>query len=65
MKAITPAHKPLSSQNDLYRDGRKLTQERVLEHIKLADEIHGTSTVVDLNRKDIPNFLYNKDGKLT
>lgn len=63
-----------SSQNDLYPrctiqadkaantpDGSPMTKERAIDYAKEFD----SSFVVDLNKKDIPSFLYNKDGKLT
>lgn len=71
---VQPVSKIRSTQNDLYPrctiqadqaanrpDGSPMTVERAEQFAKEFD----SSFVVDLNRKDIPSFLYNKDGKLT
>lgn len=71
---VQPVSKIRSTENDLYPrctiqsdaaanrpDGTPMTVDRAIEHAKKFD----SSFVVDLNRKDIPSFLYNKDGKLT
>jgi len=63
-----------SSQNDLYPrctiqadkaantpDGSPMTTERAIAYAQDFD----SSFKVDLNSKDIPSFLYNKNGKLT
>lgn len=77
IQPIVPVVKTTSGQNDLFnrddipretiqraevrRDGEPMTKERAMQYAKEFD----CSTVVDLNKKDIPAFLYNKDGKLT
>lgn len=48
------------------REGRPMTQERVLEQIKMMQGLDGnSSTVVELNStSELPAFLYDKTGKL-
>ena len=55
--------RPMSSTN---RESRPMTQERVIEQIKMMQELDGgSSTVVELNStSELPAFLYDKTGKL-
>ena len=60
---VIPIRRMFQTQNDLRQksDAPKMTMERAIEHCKTIDP----SFVVDLNKKDIPSFLYNSSGKIT
>jgi len=60
---VIPISRMYQTQKDLRKksDAQKMTMERAIEHCKAIDP----SFVVDLNKKDIPSFLYNSSGKLT
>jgi len=60
---VIPIRRMFQTQNDLRQksDAPKMTMERAIEHCKAIDP----SFVVDLNKKDIPSFLYNSSGKIT
>ncbi len=60
VQPIQPQSGLANNSNGERRDAPKMTIERALEYIEDFDP----GVVVDLNSKDIPAFLYNKDGKI-
>lgn len=57
---------PIRPVQSIKRDGQPMTQERVIEQIKMMQELDGDcSTVVNLNSSsELPAFLYDKTGKI-
>lgn len=49
-----------NNSNGDRRDAPKMTIERAVQYIEEFEP----GVVVDLNSKDVPAFLYNKDGKI-
>ncbi|AFC21472.1 hypothetical protein GAP32_024 [Cronobacter phage vB_CsaM_GAP32] len=63
---VQPISAMYKNTNDTRREGKPVTKESVLEQIKLFKELNGedSSTVVNLSTDKLPEFLYNKDGKI-